>query len=94
VAGRRLDLTLADEEAFASAGMQLGRRVLHADRTQLMIGVATDGSAAHVRGLLDELDPDRSAVARFSVEGGTLDDVFLALTGHKAAESKMEPANA
>jgi hypothetical protein len=37
-----------------------------------------------VRALLDEVDPDRRAVQRFAVHSATLDDVFLALTGHPA----------
>ena len=54
----------------------------------------TDGSAAHVRALLDEVDPDRDAVARFAVHNATLDDVFLALTGHAAQPSiTPEPAH-
>jgi ABC-2 type transport system ATP-binding protein len=44
------------------------------------LDVPTDGSAAHVRALLDELDPGRDAVARFAVREPTLDDVFLELT--------------
>jgi len=31
--------------------------------------------------VLDQLDPDRTAVASFAVHTATLDDVFLALTG-------------
>ena len=46
--------------------------------------MATDGSAAHVRALLDELDPDRDAVASFALHDATLDDVFLALTGTRS----------
>ena len=45
-----------------------------------MIGVPTDGTAAHVRHLLDEADPGRRAVAAFEVHSATLDDVFFALT--------------
>jgi ABC-2 type transport system ATP-binding protein len=37
-----------------------------------------------VRALLDEVDPARWAVDRFAVHQATLDDVFLALTGHPA----------
>ena len=57
----------------------------------LTIGVPTDGSAAHVRALLDEVDPDRRAVQRFAVHSATLDDVFLALTGRPA--DRAEPAS-
>jgi ABC-2 type transport system ATP-binding protein len=57
---------------------------VHHDPVQRTVGVPTDGSAAHVRALLDELDPTRAAVRSFTVHSATLDDVFLALTGHHA----------
>jgi ABC-2 type transport system ATP-binding protein len=90
VAGHRLDLMLADARAFAEVGRQLGGRAVRRDPGRLTIGVATDGSAAHVRALLDELDPARRAVDRFAVHGATLDDVFLALTGHPADRPDQE----
>jgi ABC-2 type transport system ATP-binding protein len=65
-----------------------------ADPRERRIGVATDGSAAHVRVLLDELDPGRDAIAAFAVHSATLDDVFLALTGHAATDHEQEPAHA
>jgi ABC-2 type transport system ATP-binding protein len=82
VAGQRLDLVLADAAAFEEVARLLGGRVARRDRERLTIGVATDGSAAQVRALLDEVDPARWAVDRFAVHRATLDDVFLALTGH------------
>ncbi len=92
VAGERLDLTLADRAAYLEIEARLGTRAAHRDPTALTIGVPTDGTGAHVRALLDELDPTRDAVARFSVRGATLDDVFLALTGQPASTEK-EPAH-
>jgi ABC-2 type transport system ATP-binding protein len=83
VAGQRLELKVADRAAFddvARAAAWFG--VLEADPGKLLISIATDGSAGHIRWLLDELDPRRAAVDRFDVRGATLDDVFLALTGH------------
>jgi ABC-2 type transport system ATP-binding protein len=50
-----------------------------------VLGVATDGTAAHVRALLEEVDPAGGRVARFAVHAATLDDVFLALTRRPAA---------
>ena len=82
VAGHRLDLTAADRAAFDELVGDLGPRALQPVADRLAVSVATDGSAGHVRALLDELDPGRRAVARFAVHGATLDDVFLALTGH------------
>jgi ABC-2 type transport system ATP-binding protein len=81
VAEQRLDLVLADPAAFQDAADLLGERTVRRDAGRLTIGVATDGSAAQVRALLDEVDPGRRAVRRFAVHTATLDDVFLALTG-------------
>jgi ABC-2 type transport system ATP-binding protein len=82
VSEHRLDLTLIDPAAFDLAARQLGGRALLADPIQLTLSVATDGTAGHVRSVLDELDPTRGAIDRFAVHSATLDDVFLALTGH------------
>jgi ABC-2 type transport system ATP-binding protein len=95
VAGQRLDLVLTDADAFADVAGLLGGRILQRDPGRLTIGVATDGSAAQVRALLDELDPTGAAVTRFAVHTATLDDVFLALTGRGAGrpETEKETAN-
>jgi ABC-2 type transport system ATP-binding protein len=90
IADQRLDLVLADPAAFEEAARALGRRAVQHDPSRLTIGVATDGSAAHVRALLDEVDPGRRAVRTFAVNGATLDDVFLALTGHTAGRPEKE----
>jgi ABC-2 type transport system ATP-binding protein len=47
--------------------------------------VTLDGTAREARALLDEVDPDGTRVADFAVRTASLDDVFLALTGHAAA---------
>jgi ABC-2 type transport system ATP-binding protein len=88
VAGQRLDLVARSAADFAGLARRLGPRAIRADVTDLAIGVATDGSATQVRDLLDELDPDRSAVASFAVHTPTLDDVFLALTGSAASATR------
>ena len=99
VAGKRLELVLADAAAFEGVARRLEGRATQRDPGRLAIGVATDGSAAHVRALIDEADPARRAVDRFAVHSATLDDVFLALTGHPANrpehehEHEKEPAN-
>lgn len=93
LSGQRLDLQLAGSAAFRAAASSLGDRVVRSDPGDLIIGVATDGSAAQVRALLDEVDPERHSVQRFSVHTATLDDVFLTLTGHSAAQPEKETAN-
>ncbi len=94
VAGQRLDLVLADGAAFDAAARLAGERAVAADPGSLTIGVRCEGSAAEVRALLDEFDPDRSAVRSFSVHTATLDDVFLALTSRTAGRPETEPSHA
>ncbi|UNS96935.1 ATP-binding cassette domain-containing protein [Streptomyces tubbatahanensis] len=80
VAAQRLDLTMAGHEAYEAMAARLAGRLLHKAPEELLLGVATDGSAAHVRSLLDELDPARAEVERFALHSATLDDVFMELT--------------
>jgi ABC-2 type transport system ATP-binding protein len=89
VAPQRLDLQLADAAAFDRLATRLGARAVHRDRSALTLGVASDGDAAHVRALLDELDPDRRTIATFALHTATLDDVFMTLTGHPTTERKI-----
>jgi ABC-2 type transport system ATP-binding protein len=93
VTSERLDLTLADASAFDQVARSLGARALRADSSRLTLGVATDGSATQIRGLLDEIDPQRRAVSSFAVHAASLEDVFLALTGATATSRRQETAN-
>jgi ABC-2 type transport system ATP-binding protein len=90
VAGQRLDLVLASPADFADIARFLGGRAVRSDEAGLTIGVPTDGSASHLRALLDEVDPRHRVVQRFAVHTPTLDDVFLALTGHSATATQPE----
>ncbi|OLF11626.1 ABC transporter [Actinophytocola xinjiangensis] len=92
VAGHRLDLVAADRRAFDALTGHLGARVVAPVPERLTFSVATDGTANHVRAVLDEIDPARRAVARFTVHSATLDDVFLALTGHTTTQQEKETA--
>ncbi len=78
---RRLDLTCVSAAAWSQVAGRCGDRAVHLDEASLTVGVPTDGSAAQVRALLDQADPDRSLIASFAVREATLDDVFLNLTG-------------
>jgi ABC-2 type transport system ATP-binding protein len=93
VAGHRLDLRMVDLASFDQLLHRLGDRAVHRDRAGLTVGVATDGSAADVLGILDELDPGRFSVLRFSVHTASLDDVFMTLTGHRTKAAESEPVN-
>ncbi|MFE8938731.1 ATP-binding cassette domain-containing protein [Streptomyces sp. NPDC007872] len=79
-AGHRLDLVARDREGYLRLTSAAAGRTATAAPETLALGVPTDGSAAHVRDLLDVLDPERRDIARFTLHTATLDDVFLALT--------------
>ncbi|RPK61485.1 Daunorubicin/doxorubicin resistance ATP-binding protein DrrA [Streptomyces sp. ADI96-02] len=81
VAGHRLDLVLTSRQGY----LRLAGRAVHHSPETLTLGLPTDGSAAHVRALLDEIDPDGTEIDRFSLHSATLDDVFLALTSEVPA---------
>ncbi|MEG3633723.1 ATP-binding cassette domain-containing protein [Micromonospora palythoicola] len=85
---QRLELTWRDAAGLAEADRRLGERVTHREPARLALSVATDGSAPQVRGLLDEVDPDRHGVVRFTVREATLDDVFFTLTGRLASPER------
>ena len=92
VGDQRLDLTLIDADAYDAAARVLEGRVLEHAPEHRRLGVATDGSAGHVRALLDEIDPRRRTLERFALHTATLDDVFMALTGD-AAPSRKETSD-
>ncbi|MGW8667511.1 ATP-binding cassette domain-containing protein [Streptomyces niveus] len=77
VSGHRLDLVATDAAAYE----RLAPLAVQLSPDTLTLGLPTDGTAARVRALLDEIDPRRRDVAAFTVHSATLDDVFLALTG-------------
>jgi ABC-2 type transport system ATP-binding protein len=88
VAEQCLTVTLVSRQAFDAVRSGWNADIVAADPAALTVKMPTDGSAAQVRLLLDQLDPRHQLVDRFSVRGATLDDVFLALTGHAGATKK------
>ncbi|MFJ4972387.1 ATP-binding cassette domain-containing protein [Streptomyces sp. NPDC088755] len=83
VAGHRLDLVVTSGEAY----LRLAGRAVHHSPETLTLGLPTDGSAAQVRALLDEIDPEGTEIDRFTLHSATLDDVFLALTSEVPAHA-------
>jgi len=90
VGGQRLELELADLAALDDVARRLGSRPVQRDPAAGTVTVATDGTAAAVRDVLDDVDPDRRAVRRFTVHSPTLDDVFLELTGHPTSAERID----
>lgn len=80
VPGGRVDVTYADPAALATAaGVIEGATT---DEDSLILSVPHDGSLGALQRLIGRLDND--AVTGLEVHTPDLDDVFLALTGHRA----------
>ncbi|MDT3441684.1 ATP-binding cassette domain-containing protein [Pseudofrankia sp. BMG5.37] len=76
----------SDTDAAATgAGLAGGEVDVDADPVARRVGVPTDGTAAALRHLLDDLDGRGIEVARVELRVPTLDDVFLALTAGSAS---------
>jgi ABC-2 type transport system ATP-binding protein len=93
IGDEQVELVLADPGDVSRAAELLGPAAVRADRASRTVRVATDGSAGHVRHVLDRLELAGVEVATLSLHRPTLDDVFLALTGPAAAAGR-EPAGA
>ena len=68
----------------AAAGLGVGEPVV--DERDRRLTVPVDGGTGDLRALLDRLDRAGIPVAEAGLRRPTLDDVFLALTGHVAEE--------
>ncbi|WP_308468243.1 ATP-binding cassette domain-containing protein [Rathayibacter soli] len=91
VSGEHIELAFEDQRSFDTAtSLALPRAV--ADTETLSIRVPTTGPVATIRDLLATADARALAVANIAIIKPTLDDVFLALTGHvtSAADAARE----
>ncbi|MEV0714545.1 ATP-binding cassette domain-containing protein [Asanoa sp. NPDC050611] len=77
VGGERVELELASADALALAVADLAV----AASGERSVTVATSGTAAEVRELLDRMDKIGATVDKVAIHRPTLDDVFFALTG-------------
>jgi ABC-2 type transport system ATP-binding protein len=89
VGTEQVELVLADPASVGRAMRALGEAVLRSDPAGRSVRVATDGTAAHIKHLLDRLDLDEIGVATLALHRPTLDDVFLALTGQPAERDEQ-----
>jgi len=87
LASERVELRFADAENYEKAVVDLGDSAAHrgsamrCDPERRSLAVATDGSAAQVRVLLDRMEERGIAVATIDLQRPSLDDVFMSLTG-------------
>ncbi|TDQ52965.1 ATP-binding cassette domain-containing protein [Actinorugispora endophytica] len=81
VPGASVELRFAGEEDFRRAVDALDRPA-DSDIADLTVRIPGDGAPAQVKELLDRMDAAGAAVGQLLLRKPTLDDVFLALTGH------------
>lgn len=90
VGSERLELVIAEENNFDKAVKIIDGQGLQQDRKNKSLSLATDGSVAEVRRILDVVENAGIAIESLSLHKPTLDDVFLHFTGHKAEKEKTE----
>ena len=83
IGDEQVELVLADAADVSRAAELIG--AVRTDPAARTVRVATDGSAEHVRLVLDRLAAADVEVATLSLHRPTLDDVFLTLTGAGAS---------
>jgi len=89
VSGDHIELTFGDQRSF-DAAMRLIIDGSHSDDETRSIRVPTSEPVTTIRELLAVTDRDGLDVANIAILRPTLDDVFLALTGHQATEQPAE----
>ena len=82
----QVELALTDQAGVERTRGLFGPGVVAAAGAEPVVRVPTDGSAEHLRHVLDILAADGVAVSTATVRRPTLDDVFLALTGTRELE--------
>jgi len=85
IAGRRLDLTLADATAYAAAVRHLGAQAIQHEPSTHRLGVAADGSAGQIRRILEDLHEHDIDVETLTQHSASLEEAFLSLTGQRPA---------
>ena len=95
IGGERIELVLADaadRPAAAAALAAVGADEVRDGISDRALSVAVTGGAAALAALLQRLDEGRVDVLDVGLRRPTLDDVFLALTGHAAEDEAADLA--
>lgn len=84
VGNDRLEVIISSKSDFNAAKKAIDGELLVADAKRRTLSVSTKGGVKELRHVLDRLDRAGIEVENVSLHKPTLDDVFLALTGHAA----------
>lgn len=90
VGSERLEIIIHPNSDFEKAVQVIDGQVLHANKEDRKISVATGGTVAEVKRVLDHMAGAGIELETMSVHKPTLDDVFLNLTGHEAEQETKE----
>jgi daunorubicin resistance ABC transporter ATP-binding subunit len=95
VGAQRVDVIAADTEAFQRLRAVLGERFeLTSAPEQRMISIPAPGEAADLARVAHAVKESDIGVDEIALRRPTLDDAFLALTGHTTSHRTPEPAEA
>jgi daunorubicin resistance ABC transporter ATP-binding subunit len=95
VGQQRVDVIAADSEAFAQLTAVLGERFdVTLQREQRTISIPAPDEAADLARIAEVVDAAGAGVDEIALRRPTLDDAFLALTGHAAHEQTPQPQEA
>ncbi len=83
----RIEITLESPKDIATARKLLGRGARHNKATDLITVPAKNGTTS-LRETIKKLEAKNITIDTIGLRKPTLDDVFLALTGHKAEDEK------
>lgn len=86
VGSDRVELKLAKGSDMEKARLLMDGETLHTDPDRRIISVTTQGGVSRLKEILLIFESGQIEVENVSLNRPTLDDVFLALTGHAATE--------
>lgn len=86
VGSDRLELLIAADSNFELARTALGAKKIQADSERRVLSFTTKGGVRELKHVLQQLEDAGITVESVELRRPTLDDVFLALTGHSATQ--------
>ncbi len=89
VGSDRIEVTISKTSNMEEAKKAMGDPV-QVDSKRRTLSIASKSGAKELKGILDRLDRAKIEVENVSLHRPTLDDVFLALTGHTTTVEKEE----
>jgi ABC-2 type transport system ATP-binding protein len=90
VGSDRVELRLADGRDMERAQSLMQGEAVHLDPAKRMISVTAQGGVSMLKDMLLRFEAEGVAIENVSLNRPTLDDVFLAFTGHMAVEESQD----